>query len=112
MYTSAKDTKYKYRYNALQRVVVCCRCCSLLQCNAVCRSVLQCITIYTQSAEATQTQIQIQVQCVAVCCSVLQCVSVCCSVMHLCIFTTYTRSDAPCSLALQIRANEFVTSHV
>jgi len=41
-------------------------CCSVLQCVAVCCSVLQCVAL----------------QCVAVCCSVLQCVEVCCSVLQ------------------------------
>ena len=36
-------------------------CCSVLRCAAVCRSVLQCV---------------------AVCCSVLQCVAACCSVLQ------------------------------
>ena len=54
-------------FNLLQCVAVCCSvlqyvvavCCSVLQCVAVCSSVLQRV---------------------AVCCSVLQCVAVCCSV--------------------------------
>ena len=44
-------------------------CCSVLQCVAVCCSVLQCVAVCCSVS-----------QCVAVCCSVLQCVVVCCSV--------------------------------
>ena len=41
----------------------------MLQCVAVCYSVLQCVAVCCSV-----------LQCVAVCCSVLQCVAVCCSV--------------------------------
>ena len=43
-------------------------CCSVLQCAAVCCSVLQCVAVCCSV-----------LQCVAVCCSVLQCVAVCCT---------------------------------
>jgi len=46
-------------------------CCSVLLCVAVCCSVLQCIAVCCSV-----------LQCVAVCCSVLQCIAVCCSVLH------------------------------
>jgi len=45
-------------------------CCSLLQCVAVCCSVLQCV---------------------AVCCSVLQCVAVCCSVLLLYVYDIFKK---------------------
>jgi len=49
-------------------------CCSVLQCVAAVRcSVLQCVAPDTSHV----------LQCVAVCCSVLQCGVVCCSVLHL-----------------------------
>ena len=44
-------------------------CCSVLQCVAVCCSVLQCVAVCCSV-----------LQCAAVCCSVLQCVAVCRSV--------------------------------
>ena len=47
-------------------------CCSVLQCVAVCCSVL---------LESVQGDLR-RIQCVAVCCSVLQCVAVCCSVLQ------------------------------
>jgi len=43
----------------------------VLQCIAVCCSVLQCADVFCSS-----------LQCIAVCCSVLQCVAVCCSVLQ------------------------------
>ena len=46
-------------------------CCSVLQCAAVCRSVLQ------RAAVCCSV-----LQCAAVCCSVLQCMTVCCSVLQ------------------------------
>jgi len=65
-------------YSVLQCVAVCCSVllcvvvyCSMLQCVAVCCSVLQCVAVWCSV-----------LQCVAVWCSVLQCVAVCCSVLH------------------------------
>jgi len=62
----------------LQCVAVCCSvlrcvavCCSVLQCAAVCCGVLQCVAVCCSV-----------LQCVAVCCSVLWCVAVCCSVLQ------------------------------
>ena len=43
----------------------------MLQCVAVCYSVLHCVVVRCS-----------MLQCVAVCCSVLQCVAVCCSVLQ------------------------------
>jgi len=68
--------------SVLQFVVVCCsvlpakgpnepEVCSVLQCVAVCCSVLQCVAVYSSV-----------LQCAAVCCSVLQCAAVCCSVLQ------------------------------
>ena len=63
----------------LQCVAVCCSvlqcfplslCCSVLQCVALCCSVLQCVAVRYSALE-----------CVGVCCSVLHCVAVCCSVL-------------------------------
>ena len=44
----------------------------MLQCVAVCCSVLQCVAVCCSV-----------LQCDAVCCSVLQCVAVCCSVSYV-----------------------------
>ena len=52
-------------------------CCSVLQCVAVCCSVLQCVAVRCSA-----------LQCVAVCCSVLQCVAVCCSVLQCAQYST------------------------
>jgi len=55
-------------------------CCRVLQCVAVCFSVMH------STGRATATALQSckigVLQCVAACCSVLQCVAVCCSVLH------------------------------
>ena len=51
-------------------------CCSVLQCVAVCCSVL-----HKSAMDITDVYLQL-LRCVAVCCSVLQCVAVCCSVLH------------------------------
>ena len=50
-------------------------CCSVLQCVAVCCSATKGILLVTASFSGLQ-------QCVAVCCTALQCVAVCCSVLH------------------------------
>jgi len=49
----------------------------VLQCVAVCCSVLQCLNSQVKEARGP-----VVLQCVAVCCSVLQCVAVCCSVLQ------------------------------
>ena len=66
----------------------------LLQCVAVCCSVLQCVTFcrafcdlwkengQTLTYKETMIGVFIVLQCVVVCCSVLQCVAVCCSVLQ------------------------------
>ena len=66
------------------------RCASLLQCVAVCCSVLQRETVWNMFAYMRRNFIVLMgnrsvLQCVAVCCSVLQCVAVCCSV-HKCMY--------------------------
>ena len=59
-------------------------CCSVLQCIAVCCSVLQCVAVCCSVF-----------QCVAVCCSVLQCVPVCCSVSQcVAVWRTVLQCDA------------------
>ena len=82
-------------------------CCSVLQCVAVCCSVLQCVAVCC-SAYISRPRTSAMVphlrpesfqdeshhvccsvlQCVAVCCSVLQCVAVCCSVLQ-CVAVSY-----------------------
>ena len=61
--------------SVLQRVVV---CCSVLQCVEVCCSVLQRVVVCYSL-----------LQCVAVCCSVLQYVTACCSVLQSVAGYTY-----------------------
>jgi len=56
------------RRRVLQWVAV---CCSALQCAAVCCRVLQCVAVYCSA-----------LQCVAVCCSAMQCVAVRCSALQ------------------------------
>jgi len=61
----------------------------MLQCVAVCCSVLQCVAVCLHLRDDIDTQVvAIQLlwpvlQRVAVCCSVLQCVAVCCSVFAI-----------------------------
>jgi len=56
----------------MQCVAVCCSVLQCaLQCVAVCCNVLQCVAVCCSV-----------LQCVAVCCSVRQCVAVCCSVLQ------------------------------
>jgi len=58
-------------------------CCSVLQCAAVCCSVLQYDLHLSQSIDQTSLQVNYSVlKCFAVCCSLLQCVAVCCSVLQ------------------------------
>ena len=74
----------------------------MLQCVAVCCSVLQCVQHRSTSISLTAPYVGcsalmqcvaacVLMQCVAVCCSVLQCVAVCCSV------------GAKCCLAMQVQ---------
>jgi len=64
--------------------------CSVLQCVAVCCSVLQYVTAFCKNwnhlfgAHLPQRTCahEAMLQCVAVCCSVLQCAAVCCSVLQ------------------------------
>jgi len=69
--------------------------CSVLQCVALCCSVLQCGTMYCSV-----------LQCVAVCCSVLQCVAVRCSVSQcVAVCCNYDTSDAQyCAVGAQASA--------
>jgi len=53
----------------------------VLQCVAVCCSVLQCVLWYILHRCATFDQYR-ALQCVAECCSVWQCVTMCCSVLQ------------------------------
>ena len=56
-------------------------CCSILQSNAVCCSVLQCVAVCCSVLQCTAVCCSV-LQCVAVCCSVLQCVAVCCRMLQ------------------------------
>jgi len=64
-------------------------CCSVLQCVAVCCSVLQYVAVCQESVTITNNVNVLQGEGVAVCCSVLQCVAVvavccsCCSMLQL-----------------------------
>ena len=80
----------------LQCVAVCCSvlqcvavCCSVLQCAAVCCSMLQCVAVCCSVLQCVAACCSV-LQCVAVCCSVLQCVALCCSVLP-CSVTDSTR---------------------
>ena len=73
-------------------------CCDVLQCVAVCCSVLhrvaavyKCVSFGTPREHALEVSVAVCIstlQCVAVCCSVLQCVAVCCSVLQ-CVGEVY-----------------------
>jgi len=84
----------------------------MLQCVAVCCSVLQCVVYVCECTcrclfELSKSNIAehcSMLQCVAVCCSVLQCVAVCCSVLCMyvsvhvdvclnCLNLTYSNQD-------------------
>ena len=69
-------------------------CCSVLQCAAVCCSALQCVAVCCSV-----------LQCAAVCCSVLQCAAVCCSVLHcVVVYCSVLQCVAVCRCALQCAA--------
>jgi len=56
---------------------------NVLQCVAVCYSVLHCIAVRcSEVLTAAQLIGESPLQCVAACCSVLQRVAVCCSALH------------------------------
>jgi len=56
----------------------------MLQCVAVCCSVLQCVALGAlgKARVLSGRCVAVVLQCVAVCCSVLQCVVVCCRVLQ------------------------------
>jgi len=58
---------------------MCCRCCKVLPCVAVCRCVLQHGAAWCRMVQFVTVYYSV-VQCVAVCCSLLQRVAVCCNV--------------------------------
>ena len=70
------------RVSVVQCVAV---CCSVLQCVAACCSVLQCVlqcvVVCCGLWKGCHAPFK-QVKCVAVCCSVLQCVAICCSMLQ------------------------------
>jgi len=53
----------------------------MLQCIAVCSSMLQCVVAYCSVSMTLYDLAYYMLQCIAVCCSVLQCVAACCSVL-------------------------------
>ena len=60
-------------------------CCSVLRCDAVCCSVLQCAAVCYKCGAVCQVKYSV-LQCVAVsqmCRSVLQCTAVCCSMLQV-----------------------------
>ena len=66
-------------------------CCSVLQCVALCCSELQCVAVCCS-----------ELQCVAVCCSVLQCVAVRCSAFDSSLYLSvclFQRVAVCCSVA-------------
>jgi len=72
-------------YSVLQCAVVCCSvaaCSSLLQYAAVCCRAFQCVAVCYSGLQCVAFDVAVccrVLQCVAVCCSVLQCVAVGCS---------------------------------
>jgi len=62
-------------------------CCSLLQCVAVCCSVSQCVAVRCSVVQCVAVCCCV-LQCVAACCSVLQCNAVCCSLSRMWTLTT------------------------
>ena len=74
-------------------------CCSVLQCVAVCCSVLQCVEVCRSVS-----------QCIAVCRSVLQCVAVCCSLMQsAAVCCSLLQSIVVCTCAMFL-CNDYVLS--
>ena len=77
----------------------------MLQCVAVCCSVLQCVAESRKDfgplLSRPARRLLSVLQCAAVCCSVLQCVAVCCSVLQ-CV--------AVCCSVLQCRLGTFETT--
>ena len=68
-------------------------CCSVLQCVVVCCSVLQCVAVSCSVLQCVAVCCSV-LQCVALCCGVLQCISVCCSVLQCvlqCLLTHFCR---------------------
>jgi len=93
----------------------------MLQCVAVCCSVLQCghvssacchVYIFTPHTPSYLMCVGVKVccsvlQCVAVCCSVLQCVAVCCSVLQCvavwsCIYLLFVGVKVCCSVFMHL----------
>jgi len=73
-------------------------CCSVLQCVAVCGSVMQCFTVCCNVLQSVAVCGSV-LQCVTVCCSVLQRVAVCCSLLQYvvsCVCVTVCCSVLQC----------------
>ena len=83
----------------------------MLQCVAVCCSVLQCVTKQSTTTRHTRPVTNLKssvthqksvLQCVAVWCSVLQCVAVCCSVLQcVVVYCNVLQCVAVCCSVLQ-----------
>ena len=100
-------------------------CCSVLQCVAVCCSVLQCVqdvaSVMSFEFHVYCSVLQCIVvfavrcsvlQCVAVCCSVLQCVAVCCSEFRICRPRGVTRHVTYTSHTHQCGESHYFFSHL
>ena len=79
----------------------------MLQCGAVCCSVLQCVAALLYQAFAAFSlacagdDARWKLHCVAVCCSVLQCVAMCCSALQCVANTAHGEADKVCCSVLQ-----------
>jgi len=94
-------------------IAVCCSVCRVLQCVAVCSSVLQHVAVCCNVV--TSIRIVVLRSChkvllnpmyviIAVCCSVLQCVAVCCSVLQrVALCCRLLQGVATCCSVLQCR---------
>ena len=73
-----------------KRALLCTWLCSVLQCVAVCCSVLQCVSVCFRALQGAAVCFFV-LQCAAMCCGVLQYAAVCCSVLQCAAWTTKGR---------------------
>jgi len=99
-------------------------CCSVLQCVAVCCSVLQCVAVCCNTLSPGRMMhysivIRVAVGCsvlqyAAVCCSVLQCVSVFCSMLQcdaVCCNTFSRGRRVHCSIMIRVLCWNWLEEH-
>jgi len=110
-HTSTSESVYE-SVSVLQCVAV---CCSVLQCVAACCSVLQCVALL-DILLLVRVSMRVSMccsvlQCVAVCCNVLQSVAVCCAAVCCSVLQCVRVFDIHLLVRLSMRVSNYQHSH-